>query len=216
MASNQKMTLTRWERASDWPLTCAAVAFLGVYAWSVIGNLQAPDDVVAEAIMGVIWALFAIDYLVSLVLAKPRGRWFVTHLHELAIVLLPMLRPLRLLRLIVLVAVFQRAAGNALRGRVTLYIIAVSLMLIVVAGLGILDVEQNADGSNITNIGDAFWWAFVTITTVGYGDYYPVTVAGRLIAVGLMIAGIALLGSVTATIASWFLEQVKVRDEEAA
>ncbi len=72
--------------------------------------------------------------------------------------------------------------------------------------LAVLDAEQNAPGSNITNIGDALWWAFATITTVGYGDFYPVTVLGRLIAAGLMIAGITMLGTVTAALASWFVE----------
>jgi voltage-gated potassium channel len=56
--------------------------------------------------------------------------------------------------------------------------------------------------------------AFVSITTVGYGDVVPVTAPGRVIAVGLMIGGIALLGVVTATIASWIVERVDARDEE--
>lgn len=63
-------------------------------------------------------------------------------------------------------------------------------------------------GANITSFGDAVWWTCVTISSVGYGDYYPVTGLGRLTAIGLMVAGIALLGSVTATIASWFVERI--------
>ena len=55
------------------------------------------------------------------------------------------------------------------------------------------------------------WWAVVTVTTVGYGDFYPITVVGRLVAVGLMIGGIAVLGVVTASVASWLVEQVGVR-----
>ncbi|MGZ0712641.1 potassium channel family protein (plasmid) [Coraliomargarita sp. W4R53] len=62
----------------------------------------------------------------------------------------------------------------------------------------------------------SLWWAFVTITTVGYGDYYPATTTGRLIAVGLMIGGIALIGVVTATLASWIVERVSDQNETAA
>uniref|UniRef100_UPI0013DEA46B potassium channel family protein n=3 Tax=Bacteria TaxID=2 RepID=UPI0013DEA46B len=79
----------------------------------------------------------------------------------------------------------------------------------------ILDVERHADGATIVSFGDALWWALVTITTVGYGDLTPVTETGRLIAAGVMISGIALLGVVTATIASWIIDQVGRRDDEA-
>ena len=77
-----------------------------------------------------------------------------------------------------------------------------------VAALAVLDFERNAREASITTFGDALWWAFVTITTVGYGDYSPVTVEGRLVAVGLMLGGIALIGLVTASLASWIVERV--------
>ena len=206
------MSLTRWESLTEWPLASAAVVFLVAYGWSVIGNLKSDAATPAEIVMNIVWALFAVDYLVSLYLAKPRGRWFITHLHELLIVALPFLRPLRLLRLIALISVLQRSVGTALRGRVTIYVVSASTLLVFVAGLAVLDAEQNSSGANITNFGDAIWWAFVTITTVGYGDFYPVTLLGRLIAVGLMVSGIALLGTVTATFASWFVELINRRD----
>ena len=88
----------------------------------------------------------------------------------------------------------------------TIYVIVSSALLVLTAGLAVLDAEQNAPGSNITNIGDALWWAFATITTVGYGDYYPVTILGRMIAAALMVAGVAMLRTVTATLASWFVD----------
>ncbi|QNE46913.1 two pore domain potassium channel family protein [Glaciihabitans sp. INWT7] len=200
------MTLARWKLLTEWPLAGAALLFLVAYACSVIGDFAGPESTVTDWIMNVVWAMFVVDYVVSLVLARPRGRWFVRHLYELLIVVLPVLRPLRLLRLVTLLAVLHRTAGSALRGRITLYVGGSALLLVFVAGLAVLDAEQNASGSNIRTFGDALWWAFVTITTVGYGDYYPVTLVGRLIAVGLMISGIALIGSVTATFASWFIE----------
>lgn len=71
-----------------------------------------------------------------------------------------------------------------------------------------LDAEENEPGANITNFGDALWWALTTITTVGYGDHYPTTLLGRLVAGGLMVGGIAVLGVVTASVASWLMDSV--------
>jgi voltage-gated potassium channel len=70
-----------------------------------------------------------------------------------------------------------------------------------VAG-GPLDAERSSPDANITDFGDAIWWAVTTMTTVGYGDRYPATSAGRMVAFALMIGGIALLGTATATLAS--------------
>jgi voltage-gated potassium channel len=83
-----------------------------------------------------------------------------------------------------------------------------------IAALAALEAERDADGALITSFGDAMWWACTTMTTVGYGDTYPVTTTGRFIGVGLMIGGIALLGTVTATFASWLVNAV--RDEQEA
>ncbi|WP_342451801.1 potassium channel family protein [Arthrobacter sp. H16F315] len=74
--------------------------------------------------------------------------------------------------------------------------------------LAVLDAEKNAPGSNLTTFGDAVWWAMTTITTVGYGDHYPVTVLGRCVAAGLMVGGVAVLGVVTASVASWMVQSV--------
>lgn len=200
---------------TDIPLTIVAALFLTVYATDVIANLHGTADLIAQVIMWIIWGLFAIDYVVSLVLAERRVRWFFTHFYELLIVALPALRPLRLLRLVTLLSFLQRGAGRALRGRVVIYAVGASLVLVFVAAVAELDVERNAIGSHIHNFGDAVWWACVTITSVGYGDVTPVTVEGRFIAVGVMIAGIALLGTVTATLASFFIDRVaNVAEEE--
>lgn len=171
--------------------------------------------VVCEVVVNATWAMFVVDYLVMLVLAEHRTRWFLRHLLDLAAIALPFLRPLRLLRLVQLFRVLQHTTGNAVRGRVTVYVVATTALLVFVAALAMLDVERHAPGATIVSFGDALWWAVVTITTVGYGDLTPVTVAGRLIAVGVMISGIALLGVVTATIASWIIDQVGRRSEEA-
>nr|WP_254925730.1 MULTISPECIES: potassium channel family protein [unclassified Rhodococcus (in: high G+C Gram-positive bacteria)] len=119
-------------------------------------------------------------------------------MHRLAIVALPVLRPLRLRRLLTLASLLQRSIGGALPGRVVTYAVAGTLMLVFVASLTMFDVKRAAPAGTIETFPDALWWAITTVTTVGYGDYWPTTATVRLIAVGLMVAGIALLGVVTA------------------
>jgi voltage-gated potassium channel len=213
-SASGRPTQARWRQFTDIPLSVAAAIFLAAYAWQVIANLRPPEDTIASIIIWIVWGLFVIDFVVNLILAERRVRWFFTHFHEFLMVILPALRPLRLLRLVTLLAVLQRGAGRALRGRVVIYAAGASITLVFVAALAELDVERNAVGSHIHNFGDALWWACVTVTSVGYGDVTPVTLVGRLIAVGVMIAGLALLGTVTATLASFFLDRVEDRVED--
>jgi voltage-gated potassium channel len=205
------MTQIAWRKFTEWPLIAAALIFLVAYSIEVIANLPDRQSAILDWIIWATWALFIVDYIVNLILAERRMRWFVRNLHEVAILALPALRPLRLLRLIMLLRQMHRMAGQALRGRVLTYVLGSALVLTYVGALAALDAEQDVPGSNIRNIGDALWWAVATITTVGYGDHYPITLVGRLVAVGLMVGGIAVLGVVTATIASWLVEQVGSR-----
>ncbi|MGN5732021.1 potassium channel family protein [Arthrobacter psychrochitiniphilus] len=207
------MTLERWQRAAEWPLIIISILFLTAYSVQVLA--AGPATTVAGWFIYITWGLFVIDYVVSLWLAPQRLSWFFRHLLELAIVLLPMLRPLRLLRLVTLISVLQRVAGNALRGRVVTYVIAASGLLVYIGALAMYDAEKSAPQASINSFGDAAWWAIVTITTVGYGDLSPVSATGRFIAVGLMIGGIALLGTITATLASWLVEKVSTNDTRA-
>ena len=210
--------LSVWERRSEWPLTAIALAFLAVYAWEVIADLRGAARAGTELAMDVMWAVFIADYLVRLALAPQRGRWFVRHLFDLAVVALPVLRPLRLVRLIALIGVLHRGAGMALRGRITAYTAGGVTLLVVVSSLAVLDAERGAPGTPIRTYGEAVWWALATITTVGYGDLAPVTAVGRWAAVLLMIGGVALAGVVTATLASWIVSLVaeESAEQEAA
>jgi len=83
---------------------------------------------------------------------------------------------------------------------------AISFILVTFGAIGILLLEQGEQGSNINTGIDALWWSFVTITTVGYGDHYPVTTGGRIIAALLMTAGVGLFGTFTGFISSWFVD----------
>ncbi|WP_342768382.1 ion transporter [Kushneria sinocarnis] len=90
---------------------------------------------------------------------------------------------------------------------------SMTVLLVVFGAIAILLVEGPAPQSPIETAGDALWWAFVTITTVGYGDYYPVTTAGRVIAVFLMIAGVGLFGSFAAYVSSLYVSEESEDDD---
>ncbi|MFB5600188.1 MAG: potassium channel family protein [Nitrososphaeraceae archaeon] len=116
-------------------------------------------------------------------------------------------RLLRLIRLFRIIHLYSRIL--TLSSQTTnrfLYIIAVSGMAVSGGAIGLFLVEGNAPDSKVTNLGDAFWWAIVTVTTVGYGDIYPVTVEGKIIASMLMIIGIAILGVLISTLGASFIE----------
>ena len=89
-------------------------------------------------------------------------------------------------------------------------------MIIIFGGIGEYLAEHEQRGANITNLGDAFWWAVVTITTVGYGQYYPVTLAGRLIAILVMFSGIGIIVTLVGMLSQQKLVayrvKVKVKD----
>ncbi len=207
--------MTRWERRTELPLVALAVAFLAAYAWPVLDPaLGRPWTLVCAAVVWASWVVFAIDYAVRLVQAGDRRHWFVTHLLDLAVIALPLLRPLRLLRLVSLVRLLNRSASATLRGRVGLYVAVGSTLMGFVAALAVLDAERDAPGASITTFGNAAWWATTTMTTVGYGDLYPVTTTGRWVAVSLMVTGLALLGAVSASLASWLVESVTLSTVE--
>ncbi len=206
----------RWERVAEWPLTTAALCFLAAYAWPILDiGLDARWVAVCSAVANAVWIAFAVDYLVRVALSVRRVRFVRGHLLDLAIIVLPVLRPLRLLRLFTLLSVLNRYAGRSLRGRVAVYAGGGTLLIIFLAALAVLDAERGAPEGNIATFDDAVWWALATVTSVGYGDTFPVTGAGRLIASALMITGIGLIGVVTASVATWLVQQVADADSEA-
>jgi voltage-gated potassium channel len=204
----------RWETRVELPLTLAAVLFLIAYAWPILDpDLPGSWQRAFLALTWATWAVFAFDYLARLLLSEQRRLFVRQNVFDLVIVAVPLLRPLRLLRLVTLLNVLNRHAGSRLRGRLVTYAVGGTVLVVLVGSLAVLDAESGTDGSNITTYGDAVWWALTTITTVGYGDQFPVTPAGRAVACGLMLAGIALLGTVTATLASWLVERVTEQAE---
>ncbi|WP_246124938.1 potassium channel family protein [Cellulomonas xylanilytica] len=193
--------------------------FLLAYGLPIaIPTMSYDARVACEIVVRITWVVFAIDYFGRLALSERRWGFVKRHPLDLAVILLPILRPLRLLRLVALVGVLNRVGSHTLRGRVVTYVVGSTALLITCGALAVTDAERGQSGTNIANLGDGFWWAITTMTTVGYGDRYPVTTTGRFVAAALMVAGIALLGVVTATLASWLVERVAeaTDDDQAA
>lgn len=201
--------LDRWQARTETPLVCAAVAFLVAYAVPII-RPGSPSTLreVCGWVVATTWVLLGIDYLVRLALSTDRRSFVRTNLLDLATIALPLLRPLRLLRLVALLSVLNKAGAHTLRGRVATYVVGGTALLVLTGALAVTDAERGATGSTIDGFGDGLWWAATTVTTVGYGDEYPTTPTGRFVAVGLMIGGVALLGVVTASLASWLVDRV--------
>lgn len=208
------MDLSGWERRSELPLAAAAVLYLAAYSWMVLDPAM-PEGLrqTLRAVDVATWAIFLVDYAVRVRFAPDRRRFVLHHVVDLLTVVLPLLRPLRLLRLVALLKLIDRRATRSLQGRVAIYVVLTTALVLYAASLAELQAERGTPGSNIETFGTALWWAVTTITTVGYGDHYPVTTTGRLVAVALMLSGVALLGVVTASLASGLVQRVQSPDQ---
>jgi voltage-gated potassium channel len=204
----------RWERRAEVPLILLALAFLVAYAWPVLDPHMDPSlRSFFTSVSYTVWAAFAIDLLIRLVLADDRRTYALRHWYDVALVALPLLRPLRWLRLLTLVRLLDRSLGSTLAERAAIYVGGVAAASVGLGALAVLDAERGAPEANITTFGDALWWAAATVATVGYGDRVPVTTEGRLIAVALMLVGIGLIGTVTASVATWFVVRTEAEKQ---
>lgn len=200
----------RWEHRAEVPLILLAFAFLGAYAWPVLDPRLDPDlRTLLVAVSWTVWLAFAVDFTIRIALAENRRHYAAQHWYDVALIALPMLRPLRALRVLAFARILNRSITRSLVGRIMTYVAGVSIMTVGLGAIAVLDAEQGADGANITTFGDALWWAATTVTTVGYGDRFPVTAEGRLVAVALMVVGIAVVGAITGSVAAWIVERVR-------
>jgi voltage-gated potassium channel len=206
-----KMTLSAYKAKSLWPMVILATFFLILYLFESFRTPIAQSNPNFFTAMNfLLWGIFAIDYIVMLFLSRQKFHFFRTHLLDLALVIFPLLRPLRALRLVV---IFERALSGVQRKlyiNIPIYVGVAATLIVLIGGGAIFNAEIDEPDGNIKSPSDALWWAAVTVTTVGYGDRFPVTAEGRWIAVGLMITGIAVVGSVTASLAAWIVEKVNL------
>jgi voltage-gated potassium channel len=211
----------RFSRAVDGPLTVLALAMIPLVVLPLVMDLSPGTEAAVLAVDYLIWAVFAAEYAIKLYLAPSRRQFLARHLPDLIIVVVPMLRPLRVLRSVRLLRLLRltlltglaakglREARDILRHRGLNWVLLIVVVLNLIAAAMVLEFEGGNPEANIASYPDALWWA---VTTVGYGDRFPMSSAGRAVAVVLMIAGIAMFGVITATIAAYFVEQKAEED----
>ena len=167
--------------------------------------------------------IFFADFLRSLVRAPNKWGYFLKGggwLDLLGSIPFGKLAIFRFARLFRIARVLRTLKGNDFRKMLTgrlaqntlLFTLALALILVFTIAWLVLAAEQNAPGANITKYQNAVWWAFVTITTVGYGDYYPVTNVGRFWALILMFAGLGIIGVLSSFLASTFISLQRRRE----
>ena len=170
---------------------------------------------VIQIIEYVISIFFLLDFFTRLIRARSKRVYFFRNYGWLDLVgSLPIfgLRLARLVRTLVMgrrirrddlsemsVVIIQQRAQSTL-----LAVIFLALVIFEVSGIAILKVETISPEANIQTAGDALWWAYVTVATVGYGDRYPVTTDGRIVGILLMTAGVGLFSVLTSYLADWF------------
>lgn len=203
--------LAAWEDRTSTPMFVASVLYLLAFAAPIMSTrIQEPYDGYLNIIQMILWGLFAADYCVRLYLA-PRRLYFITHnLMNLAIVLLPAWRIVSFLAMIHLTANRQYKRLSELGMKLFGY----TAIFIIMFALSIYSVESSEPGAMIRDLPTAYWWMFTTLATVGYGDVYPVTGIGRVIAVIVMLYGGGLVAVATGALASWIIEKIGGVEEQ--
>ncbi|MFF1878002.1 potassium channel family protein [Leifsonia sp. NPDC058230] len=207
--------IQRWERATIWPLIGASLVFLVCYSWLVLEpRMPRTLNTVLVVVLVLVWVSFVVDYVVRLVLSPKKWAFVRANPVDLASILIPLARPFRLVADLQRVPALRGNTGMHLRRRVIIIAASFVVLFIYVIALAEYSVERDAPNANITSFGDAIWWACVTMATVGYGDYYPITVPGRILAVLLMIGGVAIVGTASATIVNYLNDRTRHLREE--
>ena len=189
--------------------------------------LHLADDAakLADRIGWAAWLLFTLEYAVRLGFADNRKKFFRENLTDLAVVLVALPTPLvahdeaafsilRAVRVLVMAFEIGKDISHLCRTRNVPYALAIVVLAVVTCGVLGYHFEAKAKGANITDAGDGVWWALTTITTVGYGDKYPITWPGRFVAIALMIVGIAFTGIISAALVSVFLRKTEFEVDE--
>jgi voltage-gated potassium channel len=195
----------RLERATRLPMTLLAIVFLVAVALPELVDLSPELDETLEAANWLIWAIFAFELGMMTYLAPDRRRYLLTHWIDVLTVLVPFLRPVRVLRVIIMSARVWSEVKVLIYQRTFSTVAMTSLVSALAAATLVYAVERGGEGP-IQTFPDALWWAAATVTTVGYGDVFPKTAAGRGIAFLLMLVGISVFGLLTARVAAIFVE----------
>jgi voltage-gated potassium channel len=184
--------------------------------WLVIAIIVVTTDVngmASTALVGTLFALWVVvlvEYLVRLVVSPDARGYVKRRWVEPATVVLPPLQGWRLIgmeKMSLLLHEGELRLEAILKHHSLFRVLIAAVVMLLLGAWLVLMFEERAKGANIHSYPDALWWAIVTVTTVGYGDRYPVTEGGRVVAAVLMLVGIGLIGVLTATVASVFIKE---------
>jgi len=221
--------LATWRRWTDLPLLFIAVGSLPLLLLEIVSDrLSDADQNFLTAVNVLVFIAFAIDYVVELAVTDNRAEYVRTQWASLLIVisqflaLLPalgflgILRGARALRIVgTLSRVIGIGAASKEHGRkffkekAASVAFGISGLTLITSAVAFTIAEDVGEGRRVGSFFDALWWSASTITTVGYGDIYPVTVAGKIIAVFTMVVGVSTLAVVTARIAQFLVSPEK-------
>lgn len=199
---------SRWEANSNLPLALLGVLYLGVYSTQVLNKANSTLVNTLEIVSFCIWLVFAIDVLVRLAISSNLRIFLKSNWLEILALTLPFLRVLRVFRVVLALRGIKGFVQNraSSTGAYVLMLVPLSWFT---GAIAVLDAESSNPDALISNLREALWWSLATITTVGYGDKYPTTLEGQLVAAVLMVTGIALFSAGAGMFASWIMSDKK-------
>jgi voltage-gated potassium channel len=211
--------LKRFQRQTAIPMLLLSLAIIPLLLVPLIWDLSHGLEATFLALDWFIWGAFVVECGIRLELAPDKWAFAKGNKIDLLVIVLPFLRPLRVMRSARALRVLRAARVVAFIGRgfdaatdvftrhKLNYALAVTIATVFGSALLVESFERGVPNSNIGSLPDALWWAVTTVTTVGYGDRFPTTAAGRGVGVALMIVGVALFGFLAGSLASFFVER---------
>lgn len=207
--------LSAYESKTAWTMVILAITYLVLYSLFVLEpDLTDDQRSWLNVGMNAIWITFIVDLTIRALLAPRFFGYLIHHPVDVIAVAIPAIRVLRVLRVLT-AGQWLISRGSRLRfGRTATAIVLAVVFVTYLSALAVLNAERGEPQANIDTFPEALWWSIVTMSTVGYGEYYPVTPNGRIVATGVMVVGISLLGLVGASVASSVIARLSGRARE--
>ena len=202
LRNSRELLLDKIERITEIPLMILSLVMIPLLLGPVLWDMAENEERFFFLADILIWTLFAVDMLVKIVLSTNRINYLKVNWFELIVVGLPWFRPFRIVRLIAFAA--KSYKGTTRAGKPDfLLVYAVGL---IVVGATIVTTFEQGYGSSLESFSQSLWWSLVTTTTIGYayGETLPMSIAGRGMAVILMLGGLGIFGAITANLAAVF------------
>lgn len=194
-------SLQKVERVTEMPLMVMSFGMIPILTGLYLWDLSPAEERLYTVLEIGIWVCFAVIFAFKFILAPSKRAYLRHNWLDALLVILPVIRPLRIIRAFVWLA---RDVSRMNRLVTIESLVSYGIGIILVAATIVTTVEQNAPDARIHSFPDALYWSLVTVSTVGYGDFYPVTVIGKVVAVTLMLSGIGIFGGIVAKIVAAF------------